>query len=146
MIKIVDEYGYEQFVSMIGEGFDTGLNEKLKPKKGHVETFVVQMISEDWTNRTQGFAIVEIQDKKDVLCGTIRKLWINTDEFGDHADEYSMALIINTVNIIREHGAEIISAVSDDDSVDYFLHAGFETKNKGRKNADGKRIGIQLTF
>lgn len=146
MINVVDEYGYSKFVKTMEKGFNTGLDEKLKTNKGHIETFVVQMISEDWTNRTQGFAVVEIQDTKEGLRGTIRKLWLNIDEFGDKTDEYAMALIVNTVNIIREHCAELISAVADDDSVDYFLHAGFTVKNKGRKNADGKRIGIQLVF
>lgn len=146
MINFIDENGYSDFVSMISEGFDTGLPEKMKIGKGHVETFIVQMVSEDWTDRTQGFAVVEIQDKKDGLCGTIRKLWINDGEFGDNADEYAMALIVNTVNAIREHGAEFISATADDASVDYFVNSGFDIKNKGRKGADGKRIGIQLAF
>ena len=89
---------------------------------------------------------MEIQDKKDGLRGTIRKLWINGAEFGDHADEYAMVLIVNTVNAIREHGAELISAVADEDSVGYLVNSGFDVKNKGRKGADGKRIGIQLVF
>lgn len=146
MINFIDEDGYEDFVTMMEDGFDTGLESKFKPKKNHVETFIVQMISEDWTNRTQGFAIVEIQEKPDGLCGTIRKLWINNDEFADDADEYAIALIVNTVNMIRDHGAELIAAAADEDSVDYLTNAGFAMKNKGRKNADGKRVGIQLVF
>ena len=146
MINFIDENGYSDFVSMISEGFDTGLPEKMKIGNGHVETFIIQMVSEDWTDRTQGFAVVEIQDKKDGLRGTIRKLWINDGEFSDHADEYAMALIVNTVNAIREHGAELISAVADEDSVNYLVNSGFAVKNKGRKGADGKRIGIQLAF
>ena len=80
------------------------------------------------------------------MRGTIRKLWINDGEFCDNADEYAMALIVNTVNAIREHGAELISATADDASVDYLVNSGFDIKNKGRKGADGKRIGIQLVF
>ena len=57
-----------------------------------------------------------------------------------------MALIVNTVNAIREHGAELISAVADEDSVDYLVNSGFDVKTKGRKGPDGKRIGIQLVF
>lgn len=146
MINFIDEGCYSDFVSMIDKGLDTGLSEKMKISKDHVETFIVQMVSEDWTDRTQGFAVVEIQDKKDGLHGTIRKLWINNGEFSDNADEYAMALIVNTVNAIREHGAELISAVADEDSVDYLVNSGFDIKNKGRKGTDGKRIGIQLVF
>ena len=36
MINFIDENGYSDFVSMISEGFDTGIPEKMKIGNGHV--------------------------------------------------------------------------------------------------------------